>query len=103
MRELADAEGDYLKAHNYMTGDVPEFFASRRIARRIEKTGTSFRINVAKTAVEAVSDRLEIAAVTVPDNETLSRILQTQVIDANEMMLEMPLVHDRACEYGDAY
>jgi len=103
MRALQDAEPDYLTAHDYFSGDVPEFFASPALARRVGKTGTSFRVNVAPKAVKAVTDRMEVGSVSIPDNEALTKILQAEVWDANELTLELPEWLERMGEYGDAY
>lgn len=103
LRELADAEPGYLRAHDYMTGEVPEYFASARLRNRVQATGTNFRANLAKKAVTSITNRLEIANVSVPDNDALTKILQDQVWTANELNLEAPEWHERIGEYGDAY
>lgn len=103
MRSLADAEDDYATAHDYFTGEVPEHFASRRLARRVAATGTSFRVNVSKKAVTSVSNRMEVGSVSVPGAEELTRRLQADVWDANELGLELPEWLERLGEYGDMY
>jgi len=103
LAKVGDAQAGYDTAHDYFTGDVPEFFASKRLAARVAATGSSFRVNVARKAVTAITDRLEIAAVTVPGNETATRVLQEEVWGANELNLEAPDWHERTGEYGDVY
>lgn len=109
MREIAKAETGYVEAHNYFTGDVPEYFASEKLAARVAKTGSKFRINVARKSVTAVTDRLEISSVVVAgtgdgrSNEALTRTLQQDVWDANELGLEFPEWLERLGELGDVY
>jgi len=108
LAKLRDAEHDYQQAHDYFTGNVPEFFASAKLARRIEKTGTSFRVNVAKKAVTAVTDRMEIGSVVAigangKGQDRLTKALMEQVWNPNELTLEAPDWHERAGEFGDGY
>lgn len=119
LAELEEARADYDDAHDYMTGDVPEYFASAKLARRVQATGTSFRVNVARKAVTSVTDRLEITNVIVlPTDEDeegdpseaaqtlahrLTTVLQKEVWDRNELALEAPDWHERIGEFGDGY
>lgn len=98
---LDDARPDYRKAQKYYDGDVPEIFASARLRRALEDTGVDFRLNFAKTPVDAVVDRLEIAAITAADKahtETIAKVWAD-----NGMDLEAPDLHRHACTLGDAY
>lgn len=101
MTELDDARPDYRQAGDYYDGDVPEVFASAKLRRALEDTGVDFRLNFAKTPVNAVVDRLELAAITSPDKDAAELI--TRLWNNNGLDLEAPDVHRRACEYGDAY
>lgn len=109
LRHLAAGEHGYLEAHNYFTGNVPEFFASAKLARKVADTGSSFRINVARKSATNITNRLEITAVTCISgksdkvNDRLTKILQEQVWTANELGLEAPHWHERLGEYGDVY
>ncbi|MFE4671107.1 phage portal protein [Streptomyces sp. NPDC056723] len=101
IEQLDDARPDYRQAQCYFDGDVPEIFASARLRRALEDTGVDFRLNFAKTPVEAVVDRLEIAAITGAD-DAHTEIISTVWAD-NGMDLEAPDIHCHACTLGDAY
>jgi hypothetical protein len=107
LRELDEHEADYRLARAYVRGEVDEHFASRRMARQLRHTGTRYKINVAKKAVTAVTDRLEITAIEAvgatgePDAGASEKLREAW--DANEMPLEAPLVHRKTCELGDGY
>lgn len=98
---LDDARPEYREAQNYYDGDVPEIFASARLRRALEDTGVDFRLNFAKTPVDAVVDRLEIAAITAADDAHTEAI--AQIWADNGMDLEAPDIHRHACALGDAY
>jgi hypothetical protein len=101
IEQLDDARPEYREAQNYYDGTVPEIFASARLRRALEDTGVDFRLNFAKTPVDAVVDRLEIAAITGADDAHTKLI--SQVWAANGMDLEAPDLHCHACTLGDAY
>src|SRR5437868_6405680 len=101
IEELDDARPDYRTAQQYYDGDVPEVFASARLRRALEDTGVDFRLNFAKTPVDAVVDRLEIAAITAADEQHTEAI--AKIWADNGMDLEAPDIHRHACTQGDAY
>lgn len=119
LRELAEAEDDYLLAERYYEGTNPEHFASLRLRRALRAYEAKYRLRLSKVPVDAVADRLEIAATSVnkinpgaedegaepvgnEDND-LSQVLQDDVRDANDMEVEEAEIMHRACEYGDAF
>lgn len=102
LQVLANASPDYHRAEMYYEATNPEFFASIRLRRALERTGITFRFNLAKTPVDVMTDRLEINAVTVPDDEEADQILN-KIWDRNLMQLESSNIHRRAGEFGDAY
>ncbi|MFD9223807.1 phage portal protein [Streptomyces sp. NPDC060064] len=101
IEELDEARPHYRQAQQFYDGDVPEIFASARLRRVLEDTGTDFRLNFAKTPVDAVVDRLEIAAITGTDDAHTELI--SKLWNDNGMDLEAPDVHCHACTLGDAY
>jgi hypothetical protein len=101
IEELGEARPEYDRAESYYDGKVAEVFTSTRIRRALAAHGIDFDLNFAKTAVNAVTDRLEIAAVTSPDDDTNTLI--SQIWQDNQLDLEMPDLFRRAGEYGDAY
>ena len=98
---LSEARPGYEQAQAYYDGDVPEVFASARYRRALERTGIDFDANFAATPVDAVVNRLELAAVTSPDKDQADTI--SVIWDANSLGMEAHDVHRRACEYGDSY
>jgi Phage portal protein, SPP1 Gp6-like len=93
----------YDKANAYYVGAVDERFGNRRMRNVLRNAQEYFRLNLAKTPVNAVANRLEIATVTVPGSDILTSILQTEVWDENELLFEIPGLIRAACKYGDAY
>lgn len=102
LQVLANALPDYHRAEMYYEATNPEFFASIRLRRALERTGITFRFNIAKTPVDVMADRLDINAVEVPDDERANEILQ-QIWASNLMELESTNIHRRTGEFGDAY
>lgn len=104
LAELSAAEPGYRKAAKYYEGDIDEvMYRTSRVARKLAGTGERYKINFAKTPVNVVSDRMEIAAVTVPGKPEATSRLQTEVWDANQLTLETPDINRQSCMYGDGY
>jgi len=102
LQTLANSLPDYHRAEMYYEATNPEFFASIRLRRALERTGITFRFNLAKTPVDVMADRLEINAIQVADDEQADQILQ-RIWERNLMELESTNIHRRAGEFGDAY
>lgn len=103
LAELAKSRPAYELADAHYQGTVPEYFANPRLARKLRGAGEKFRFNFAKIPVDAVVERLEIAAVTVPSSPTLTQVLQRKVWDANELLEEAPQLHRKVCTHGDGF
>ncbi|MFJ8995593.1 phage portal protein [Streptomyces sp. NPDC102279] len=101
IHELTEARPHYDQAALYYDGKVPEVFSSNRIRRALAAHNIDFDLNFAKTPVDAVTDRLEIAGVTGKDDAQTALI--SQIWQDNQLDLEMPDVFRRAGEFGDAY
>jgi hypothetical protein len=99
--ELDEHQRDYEIANEYFDGTRPEFFASIRMKRLLQKTGTSFRTNIAKKAVTAVTDRLEISSIRAEPKEATAVV--EDAWDANELDVEMPIALRKTCTLGDGY
>ncbi|MGW8679652.1 hypothetical protein ACWGNN_01035 [Streptomyces sp. NPDC055817] len=99
--ELDKSRADYDTAATYFDGTAPEVFASSRIRAALRAHNVDFDLNFAKTPVNAVTNRLKIAAVTSPD-DAANKLLSQMWID-NQLNLEMPNLIRRAGEFGDAY
>lgn len=101
-REMQDALDGYEEARAYFEGTVPEVFASAIARKAIAETGDRYRFNLAKTPVKVRKDRTKIAAVTVPDDDKASEVIE-DVWDANGMAVAYPDLFLKTFEFGDAY
>jgi hypothetical protein len=99
---LQDAAPGYDEAHSYYSGTVGEVFGSRVMKRLLRRQGKPFKVNVIKSVVDAVGDRLELMALTVADDKPASALL-ADIVKANALNFEASNVHHRACEFGDAF
>jgi hypothetical protein len=99
---MEEALPEYEKAEAYFKGTIDEAFCSPRIRQMIGSTGERYRFNLVKTAVTVLANRVELTAVTVPDDETASQSIE-EVWDANDMDVHYQDLILKAFEYGDAY
>jgi hypothetical protein len=101
--DLCEARPGYAKAEAYFDGDVDEIFASDKVARMLAKSNLDEldEINFARIPVTAVTDRLNITAITTGDDDTDAEI--KALIKRNQLDEELPGLHVRACSQGDAY
>lgn len=101
VRDIDDALGDYLEASEYVTGNVPEVFASNRIRKIIARTGDRYKFALASTPVRVLTNRVQLTGVTT-GTETGDQLIAS-VRAANLMQLLEPEVHAAMFEFGDAY
>lgn len=101
IEELTEARPAYDQAALYYDGKVPEVFSNARLRRALMAHHIDFDLNFAKTPVDAVTDRLEIAGITGQNDEVTALI--SKIWQDNQLDLEMPDTFRRAGEYGDAY
>lgn len=103
VKAILDNKEDYQEALDYYTGDVQEHFANARMRRLLQNTGEAYRINLAKTPVDVVADRLTISAITVPQSDDLTNALQERVWDANNLLMAAPAIMRKTLAFGDGY
>lgn len=101
LKAMDKADRAYGKAQLYYEGNFPEVFASPRLRAALARTGMDFRLNFAKTPVDAVVSRLRINAITSPVEGVQERI--KAIWDDNQLDLFATLSFRRACEFGDSY
>jgi hypothetical protein len=101
LKAMDKADRAYGKAQTYYEGSFPEVFASPRLRAALARTGVDFRLNFAKTPVDAVVSRLRINAITSPVAGVQERI--AQIWKDNQLDLFEILSFRRACEFGDSY
>lgn len=129
LKEIREALPDYEKAEKYFKGTVEEKFLSRELRKLLSGSETDFYVNLAGRVVSAVTDRLEIAAITANKGKSgrlatteadrpvsnssssgsgkgetdLTMILNEKVWHYNELDIEAPEVHEKATYFGDSY
>lgn len=97
---LAGAE-EYETAEAYYEGDVPEVFATSKLRKAMRNANDRSRLNFCRPIVDAVNDRLEIAAIT-GETKAASAVI-SKVWQNNELHLEAQEIHRKALTNGDAY
>ncbi|MCX4504573.1 phage portal protein [Streptomyces anulatus] len=100
--EMDNALPDYERAEAYYKGDIDEVFASPRIRQLISATGERYRFNLAKTPVNVLVNRVELVAVTAPDEPGANEVIE-EIWDANGLEVHYPELIKRTFMYGDAY
>lgn len=127
LQEIHDAHPEYEKATRYFEGTEDEKFLSPMTRMLLTGSQSDFRVNLAAAAVTAVTDRLEIGALTAepplapaPEEEPgteqaqeeeqeereeseATRVLNEVFWHANELDIEAPEIHEKAVSKGDAY
>lgn len=98
---IEDASDEHVRSEQYYEGNQPEVFASIKLRRALSKTGTSFRLNFARTPVTSVLDRLQITSVTSPDKRA-NDLLQ-DILAYNEFDEESDETHRWSLAYGEGY
>lgn len=102
LTELRDSRPAYEEAHTYYEGEAGERFASEFVEELLGGKATGeFDLNMARRPVAAILDRLEISAITCPD-EGQTKVLG-QIWEDNDLDLEAPEIHENTLQYGDAF
>lgn len=91
------------EALSYYEGTVDEVFASATIARLLGDSAENYRLNLARRPVDAILDRLKIAAITVPNDQGATTLLEERVWRANHLGRVAKVVHRNALVCGNAY
>ena len=102
---ITDRRNYYLSAEAYYEGIQSEVFPSKRwysLLTNSERFGrTDFRFNFARTVVDSVLNRLEIANFLAPNEEAEKKI--SDVWQMNDMEFDADEIHRRALVYGNCY
>lgn len=91
----------YLAAETYYEGTAKEVFANPRIADKLKATADRYTFNLAKTPVQVLADKIELAAVTAKEDAVTERI--KIISEANNLDVEFPDLIRITLEYGDGY
>ena len=89
------------RAWNFYQGQQSEVFSDRRIARKLRQYGKSMRVNMARTPVTAVLDRLQIDAWTA-DSDQHQNVLDL-VLENQDVAGLADEVHEHAEAFGEAF
>jgi hypothetical protein len=98
---IIDRRNTYLTAESYYEGTQSEVFPNNRWYKLLIGTKNDFRFNFARTVVDSVLNRLEIANITANTeeaNKTISDIWQM-----NDLQIDADEIHRRALAFGDCY
>jgi hypothetical protein len=107
LTELDAASGGYETAMTYYLNETPERFASQAMINKLAGTADQYKVNCARTPVDAVVDRLLIAQVTAAHVdgaawEEADAALQG-LWKANRLGTQMPRLLRDTSIYGDGY
>jgi hypothetical protein len=127
LKALADALPDYKRAEQYYKAKNPELFGHWRIARALRNTKDRYKLNFAKTPVNALAERLRISSVIVAEAESeaydtidldqehaptatplaaendLTRAFRRDIWTELKLSRKTREIHKWAGVYGDAY
>jgi hypothetical protein len=109
LTEIFAAEPGYKEAQLYSRGRKNEVWASPTIAAKLGRSANRYRVNIARRPIDAVLQRLKILAVAAVapsgsgNDDRLTKILNEQIWDANQLDLELDKALDKAETFGDAY
>lgn len=108
LEEIRDADIDYLIARNFYEGrEIKEIFSNPNVAALLQSSAKHYHVNIAKRAVDAVLDRLEITAVKVTqggaESDTVTDAYREHVERPNRLSQTLEDALELAEEYGDAY
>lgn len=103
VREIRAHADEYTLAESYWDGTVPELFCSAAVRRALAGALDGFQVNLARRAVDAVADRVQITAVSVPSDDAATRRLVDGVWAPNRLGRYSKRIHWAALTYGDSY
>lgn len=98
---IVDRRNHYEIAENYYEGLQPEVFTHDSWLKMFRIDNKHFRFNFAKTVVDAVSNRLEIANILGVTDEATAEI--NRIWEKNDLKLDANEIHRNSLMYGDSY
>jgi len=98
---ILDRRDHYMTAESYYDAVQREVFTNQTWLKLFRQDNKHFRFNFAKTVVDAVSHRLEIANI-FGMNEQESAVIN-EIWEKNDLKLDANEIHRNALMYGDAY
>lgn len=101
IQAIADRRNHYLLAESYYENVQPEVFSNQTWLKIFRQDLKRFRFNFAKTVVDAVLNRLEIANIQGSTEEATAQI--KKIWENNELKIDANEIHRNALTYGDSY
>ena len=98
---IIDRRNSYLTAEAYYEGTNSEVFPNNRWYKLLGGSPSDFRFNFARTVVDSVLNRLEIANITANTEEANKKI--SDIWQMNDLQIDADEIHRRALTYGDCY
>lgn len=98
---IVDRRNTYLVAEEYYEGTNLEVFSNNRWLQVLGTVRNNFRFNFARTVVDSVLNRLEIANITANTEEANQKI--NDIWQMNDLQIDADEIHRRALVYGDCY
>lgn len=94
---------DYQMRQDYYNGDVPEVFGSRRIRRAMRDIIKRYKLNFSATPVDALLRRVTLASAKVVGSDPITKVIEEQISDPNELDQDLDFWFKRAAYFGDYY
>jgi hypothetical protein len=98
---IIDRRNTYLIAEEYYEGTNLEIFSNNRWLQVLGSVKNNFRFNFARTVVDSVLHRLEIANITANTEEANKKI--NDIWEMNDLQIDADEIHRRALLFGDCY
>lgn len=98
---ITDRRNHYLIAESYYEGLQPELFSNDSWLKMFRIDNKHFRFNFAKSVVDAVSNRLEIANIVGVSDQANAEI--NRIWEKNDLKLDANEIHRYSLMYGDSY
>lgn len=101
LKPLLESAPAYQVSGQFYDGTISEVIVARRLRALFRDSGKYFRINYARTVVDALQERTLIQGIACEDARGLA--LLNQCWEDNQLGIEAKRVHRLAYTYGDAY
>lgn len=98
---IVDRRNHYLTAESYYNAVQGEVFSTDAWLKLFRLDNKHFRFNFAKTVVDAVSNRLEIANIVGMNEQANAEI--NRIWEKNDLKLDANEIHRNSLMYGDSY
>lgn len=98
---IRDSRNAYLTAEAYYEGRQEEIFGNPKWYQLLVSKSSDFRFNFARTVVDSVLNRLEIANITANEDSITDTI--SDIWQMNDLQLDADEIHRRALVFGGCY